>query len=40
MFVRLDSDDVSLIHVKGWIKWFNDFLMKIALTLSLMVTDL
>ena len=25
MFVRLNSNDVLLIHVKGWKKWFNDF---------------
>ena len=25
MFVRLNSDDVLLLHVKGWMKWFKEF---------------
>ena len=25
MFVRLNSDDVLLIHVKGWMEWLKSF---------------
>ena len=37
MFVRLNSDDVLLIHIKGWMKWFNELVfVRIVMTLSLM----
>ena len=37
MFVRLNSDDVLLIYIKGWMKWFNELVfVRIVMTLSLM----